>query len=112
MCMYTHAPLKTKGGSGLDAGKSIAMVSKTGLPLEEFDWMRDSHQPLTMPHVVCVPTTAGTGAEMDSASMFTDTERGVKRCVAHPSCEITVELLHSKPCGKRWPEKCMHAGER
>ena len=37
-----------------------------------------------------MPTTAGTGAEMDSASMYTDTAAKVKRCVVHPTCEISV----------------------
>merc|ERR1712182_6331 len=43
-----------------------------------------------MPPVFTVPTTAGTGAEMDSASMYTHTNERVKYCVMHPDCQVTV----------------------
>jgi alcohol dehydrogenase class IV len=80
------------GGSGLDAGKSIAMTARSGVPLEEFEWTRPPPEvaPGDLPPVITVPTTAGTGAEMDSASMYTDTTRRVKRCVAHPALRLQV----------------------
>jgi len=100
------------GGSGLDAGKAISMVCRSGVKLELFDWTLDPPsvadgvippggfypetrgekkierkiereymylQGCLTPHhpdaftVITIPTTAGTGAEMDSASMYTDT---------------------------------------
>jgi alcohol dehydrogenase class IV len=60
------------GGSGLDAGKLIAMVANTGLDLLEVEWTVATPAavaPGAIPPVITVPTTAGTGAEMDSASM-------------------------------------------
>ena len=81
------------GGSGLDGGKSIAMVAGSGVPLAEFEWTRP---PVVLkgddalPPVWLVPTTAGTGAEMDSASMVTDTSQKIKICVAHPSLRTHV----------------------
>jgi len=80
------------GGSGLDAGKSIAMVARSGVDLHAFDWTREPPVlgPGAIPPVVAVPTTAGTGAEMDSPSMITDTQELVKVCVTHPACDITV----------------------
>ena len=39
--------------------------------------------------MITLPTTAGTGAEMDSASMYTDTTAKIKLCVAHADCTVT-----------------------
>ena len=33
--------------------------------------------------LICIPTTAGTGAETESTAMITHTERGMKLCVWH-----------------------------
>ena len=46
----------------------------------------------SFPPVVCLPTTSGTGAEMDSPSMFTDTASGVKRCAEHPHLSVGGKL--------------------
>ena len=74
------------GGSGLDGGKSTAMVAGSGLPVSDFEWTLPPVKlaPGALPSVWLVPTTAGTGAEMDSASMVTDTTKKIKICVAHP----------------------------
>ena len=121
------------GGSGLDAGKSIAMTANTGvqylllkptyyhaplsgLSLLEVEWTHPvpaAVQPGSVPPVITIPTTAGedddmssnhqmgqigyalmwfcrtgTGAEMDAASMYTDTTDKIKRCVTHPACKV------------------------
>jgi alcohol dehydrogenase class IV len=36
------------------------------------------------PPLICIPTTAGTGAETESSAMVTDTKLFVKWCIAHP----------------------------
>ena len=135
------------GGSGLDAGKCIAMAVASGgsVPLKNFEkgrsdlWFQSqwklgqtalahlifiavhcflylysrfySFYPIlispiwqaffpetpslpraSFPPVVCLPTTSGTGAEMDSPSMFTDSAAGVKRCAEHPHLSIGGKL--------------------
>jgi len=83
------------GGSGLDGGKSIAMVAGSGRPLSEFEWTLPpvALGAKTLPPTFLVPTTAGTGAEMDSASMVTDTTARIKICVAHPElrCHVVAD---------------------
>lgn len=79
------------GGSGLDAGKAIAMVARSGFLLDDFEWTKE---PVvvpagSIPPVITLPTTAGTGAEMDSASMYTDTTSKIKLCVAHTDCRVS-----------------------
>lgn len=77
------------GGSAMDAGKCVAMCAESGLQLSECDYdvpygeqapPRDEGR---LVPCVAVPTTAGTGAEMNSGSMYTDTAARVKRCAGH-----------------------------
>lgn len=77
------------GGSGMDAGKSISLVAANDTDLWAFDYdavavpVPQPRRGAASPFVplICVPTTAGTGAETESTAMVTDTERGIKRCV-------------------------------
>jgi len=83
------------GGSGMDSGKSIAMVAESGLSLQSCDYFSESPPVANGGRLVpciTVPTTAGTGAEMDSGSMYTDTAARVKRCAGHTSLSVTAVL--------------------
>jgi len=83
------------GGSGLDGGKCVAMVAESGLRLQDCDYFAQAPAlPAGGRLVPCVtvPTTAGTGAEMDSGSMYTDTEAKVKRCAGHAALPLTAVL--------------------
>lgn len=83
------------GGSALDGGKCIAMVAESGLPLEAMDyWSASPALPSGGRLVQCItmPTTAGTGAEMDSGSMYTDTRQKIKRCAGHTSLPLVAVL--------------------
>jgi alcohol dehydrogenase len=76
------------GGSSLDAGKTIALLSaqpEDGLSLWAFeegrkDW-RDALSPLP---VVAVATTAGTGSETGRSTVVTNEESGRKIIITHP----------------------------
>jgi len=84
------------GGSGMDGGKAISLVAGNDRDLWSFDYDRepvpigseDAFAPL-----VCVPTTAGTGAETESTAMVTDTARAVKGCVWHPQHRPLAAIL-------------------
>ena len=45
------------------------------------------------PPLICIPTTAGTGAETESTAMVTETVRLMKFCVWHPDLKPAVALL-------------------
>lgn len=85
------------GGSGLDAGKAITLIaSQSRAGLWEFDFDRpvaQGFQAADFPQVICVPTTAGTGAETESTAMLTDTQRGIKGCVWHPLARPAAVIL-------------------
>lgn len=84
------------GGSGMDGGKAICLVATNDLDLWRFDFEKPppdmTNQP-AFPPLICVPTTAGTGAETDSTAMITDTDRRMKFCVWHPNLKPAAALL-------------------
>lgn len=95
------------GGSGMDAGKAISLVARVKHGLWDFDFDNAPDETLTAANfapVMCIPTTAGTGAETESTAMVTDTVKRTKRCVWHPAQkpfgvildpEITISLPKS-----------------
>ena len=75
------------GGSALDAGKAIALMSGQNLPLWEFEDIADNWSRVRaegIAPIVAVPTTAGTGSEVGRAAVITDQRRQVKRIIFHP----------------------------
>jgi alcohol dehydrogenase len=75
------------GGSAMDTGKSVAVVIGSG------SHSIREHTPPTnrsiegMAPVICIPTTSGTGAEVNPYAMVTNTETGRKE-VGYPAWEL------------------------
>jgi alcohol dehydrogenase class IV len=75
------------GGSGLDAGKTIALLAGCGGSLWRFAWPDHGaaeRERGALP-VIAVPTTAGTGAEVEPSAIITDERAPAKRAVIHPA---------------------------
>jgi len=75
------------GGSGLDAGKAIALMAHQELPIWEFvdigdSWTRANADVIAP--VVAVPTTSGTGSEVGRASVITNSQTHIKKVIFHP----------------------------
>ena len=84
------------GGSGLDAGKALCLLARNELDLFAFDYNLeppDLDGTPAFPPLICVPTTAGTGAETESTAMVTDTAQMMKLCVWHPDAKPALALL-------------------
>lgn len=84
------------GGSGMDGGKTISLMARNEVALLDFDNDLEACPELAADELVplvCVPTTAGTGAETESTAMVTDTERGVKVCVWHENQRVAAAIL-------------------
>ena len=82
------------GGSGMDGGKAICLTANNEIDLWSFDYDKPAPQVNTaFPGLICIPTTAGTGAETESTAMVTDTEKGMKFCVWHEKARPSLALL-------------------
>ena len=75
------------GGSGMDTGKGIALMSKQERPLWDFedisDWWTRARADVIFP-IIAIPTTAGTGSETGRASVFTNELTKEKKIIFHP----------------------------
>jgi 4-hydroxybutyrate dehydrogenase len=68
------------GGSSMDAGKATSLrVSQPGM-LEEYGSMVGGAGKIKppLPPLICIPTTSGTGSEVNSYSVITDGEKNQK----------------------------------
>ena len=85
------------GGSSLDAGKAIAIsIADAQVDFWAFDGLAE---PLKLEGegrfapLVCVPTTSGTGAEVEPAGMVTNTATREKRGFLHPDFGVSAAIL-------------------
>lgn len=77
------------GGSAMDTGKAIALAVGHDAPLFEYEFLLGRRfkniRADSVPPMLAIPTTAGSGSEMSAGAVVTDTEAGVKRTLLHPS---------------------------
>lgn len=83
------------GGSALDAGKAIALMSGQTHSIWDLEdigtnWLRAD--PEGIAPIVAVPTTSGTGSEVGRASVILDEEQQVKKIIFHPKMMPQVVL--------------------
>ena len=95
------------GGSGLDAGKAIAVIANQSCSLWDLEdvgdnWLNADADKI--PPIIGVPTTAGTGSEVGRASVIVNEEEHKKAIIFHPkmlpACVILdPELTVGLPAG-------------
>lgn len=75
------------GGSALDCGKAIAVLAGCGGPLWRFAWPdHEAAQSETGVYpIIAIPTTAGTGAEVEASGIITDPRVPIKKGIVHPA---------------------------
>lgn len=74
-----EAVVSIGGGSPLDAGKAISILTTNPEPLA--DYMGYHKIPKAGAPLLAIPTTAGTGSEVTKVAVITDTERDVKMMI-------------------------------
>ena len=81
------------GGSTIDTAKAVCMLQTNEGSIKEylFGGTKTVTNPI-MP-LICLPTTAGTGAEVSAASVIDDTENKVKLSVTHEYLIPTLAVL-------------------
>lgn len=95
------------GGSGLDAGKAIAVAANQKCSLWDLEDVGDNWlnaDPDKIPPIIAVPTTAGTGSEVGRASVIVNEAEHKKAIIFHPkmlpACVILdAELTVGLPAG-------------
>ena len=84
------------GGSALDVGKAIAFMSAQSRPIWDFEdigdyWKRADKT--SIPPIIAVPTTAGTGSETGRASAIINKSTGIKKIIFHPKFLPSIVIL-------------------
>ena len=77
------------GGSALDAGKAIALAFAVGPGrIWEFVFRHEAQPPKIrkglVPPIIAVPTTAGTGSEVNASAVITNADNHIKRSLFYP----------------------------
>jgi alcohol dehydrogenase class IV len=75
------------GGSGLDCGKSVALLAGLGGDLWRFAYpesLKHNSERTPVP-IIAVPTTTGTGAEVEASGIITNRAKPWKEGIVNPS---------------------------
>jgi len=84
------------GGSGLDAGKAIAVAANQTCSLWDLEDVGDNWlnaDPDKIPPIIGIPTTAGTGSEVGRASVIVNEQEHKKAIIFHPKMLPAVVIL-------------------
>lgn len=85
------------GGSSLDAGKAIALSTfrdpKRFWDLDMSNDLVPINNPEKFPPLICVPTTAGTGAEVEPGAIVTKIQTKQKLVLFHPLFSPSAAIL-------------------
>ena len=82
------------GGSPIDCAKGIGIVAVNESGVADFEGVDEI--PLPMPPLICVPTTAGTGADVSQFAVFSDPERRRKLTVVSKAAVPDVTLIDAE----------------
>jgi alcohol dehydrogenase len=96
------------GGSPMDCAKGIGIVSTNGGNILDFEGVDLVEKPL--PPLICIPTTAGTGADVSQFAIINDTGRRVKVAIVSKTIVPDVALIDSQTTVTMDPELTAHTG--
>lgn len=78
------------GGSAIDTCKAVSIVLANGGRVEDYEGEnKSSRQGIP---IAVVNTTAGTGSEVTSFYIVTDTRRHSKMCMVDPNCMVSIAI--------------------
>ncbi|MDD4137116.1 MAG: iron-containing alcohol dehydrogenase [Methanoregula sp.] len=96
------------GGSPLDCAKGIGIVSSNGKDILEFEGVDRIVVP--PPPMICIPTTAGTGADVSQFAIINDTPRKVKIAIISKMIVPDIALIDPLPLTTLSPDLTAHTG--
>jgi alcohol dehydrogenase len=96
------------GGSPIDCAKGIGIVVSNEKSVLEFEGV--DNVPIPPPPTICIPTTAGTGADVSQFAIINDTERRVKIAIISKMIVPDIALVDPVPLTTLSPELTAHTG--
>jgi alcohol dehydrogenase class IV len=82
------------GGSSMDSARGIGCVAVNGHRINDYALANPDRLPIKdMPPLICIPTTAGTAAEVTNICVITDTTKHVKFFCFDPMLYAKIALL-------------------
>ncbi|HBF34639.1 TPA: alcohol dehydrogenase [Candidatus Sumerlaeota bacterium] len=90
------------GGSPMDAAKGIGVVSTNNKHVLEFEGV--DKVPIPGPPLICIPTTAGTAADVSQFAIINDCSRKVKVAIISKTVVPDVALIDPQTTTTMWPE--------
>jgi alcohol dehydrogenase len=96
------------GGSPIDCAKGIGIVVSNKRDILTFEGVDNVAIP--PPPVICIPTTAGTGADVSQFAIINDTERKVKIAIISKMIVPDIALVDPVPLTTLSPELTAHTG--
>ncbi|MCK9632138.1 MAG: iron-containing alcohol dehydrogenase [Methanoregula sp.] len=96
------------GGSPMDCAKGIGIVSSNTKNILEFEGVDRIAVP--PPPVICIPTTAGTGADVSQFAIINDTNRRVKIAIISKKIVPDIALIDPLPLTTLTPELTAYTG--
>jgi alcohol dehydrogenase len=96
------------GGSPIDCAKGIGIVVSNKKNILEFEGVDNVAVP--PPPMICIPTTAGTGADVSQFAIINDTKRKVKIAIISKMIVPDIALVDPVPLTTLSPELTAHTG--
>ncbi|HWQ65730.1 MAG TPA: alcohol dehydrogenase-like regulatory protein ErcA [Methanospirillum sp.] len=83
------------GGSPIDCAKGIGIVASNKRNILEFEGV--DNVPIPSPPLICIPTTAGTSADVSQFAIINDTTRKVKIAIISKAIVPDIALIDPAP---------------
>jgi len=96
------------GGSPIDCAKGIGVVVSNDKHILEFEGV--DNVPIPAPPIICIPTTAGTGADVSQFAIITDTTRRVKIAIISKKIVPDIALIDPVPLTSLSADLTAHTG--
>jgi alcohol dehydrogenase class IV len=96
------------GGSPIDCAKGIGIVATNNKNILAFEGVDTI--PVPPPPIVCIPTTAGTGADVSQFAIINDTARKVKIAIISKKIVPDIALVDPVSLTSLTPELTAHTG--
>ncbi|GAB6284419.1 MAG: iron-containing alcohol dehydrogenase [Methanoregula sp.] len=103
-----NAIIAIGGGSPIDCAKGIGIVVSNKKHILEFEGV--DNVPIPAPPIICIPTTAGTGADVSQFAIINDVKRRVKIAIISKKIVPDIALIDPVPLTSLTPDLTAYTG--